>query len=331
MSAQDQLFFSMPEGPKSISPLAYSLLGTMIFGLLALSTLSQPSSDMGYFVIPDAFEWSIRWPRMLTAIFAGGGLAVAGVILQRLVYNPLASPDILGVSAGAVLALIFSSLFMGYSIHSLSPWIAFLGSAMALCLLLFLGKKHQFAPSILVLTGISLTAVLEALVQFSLTRVGEGKYTLLAWLAGSTYRVEPESATIMAIVITVCIGAAVLLSRWVTLIATGRQFASARGLNISIAYASLLCIVAILCSVVTTTMGPVAFVGLLAPHIAAMVGARLVRKQIILSFLIGAALMLFADWLGQVVVFPAQLAAGTLVSIIGGSYFIFLLLKSRRT
>lgn len=330
MSAQDQLFFSMPEGPKSISPLAYSLLGTMIFGLLALSSLTQPSSDMGYFVIPDAFEWSIRWPRMLTAIFAGGGLAVAGVILQRLVYNPLASPDILGVSAGAVLALIFSSLFMGYSIHSLSPWIAFLGSAMALCLLLFLGKKHQFAPSILILTGISLTAVLEALVQFSLTRVGEGKYTLLAWLAGSTYRVEPESATIMAIVVTVCIGAAVLLSRWVTLIATGRQFASARGLNISIAYASLLCLVAILCSVVTTTMGPVAFVGLLAPHIAAMVGARLVREQIILSFLIGSALMLFADWAGQVVVFPAQLAAGTLVSIIGGSYFIFLLLKSRR-
>jgi len=331
MSAQDQMFFSMPKGPKSISSLAYFLLFIMIFGLLALSTLSQPASDMGYFTIPDAFEWSIRWPRMLTAIFAGGGLAVAGVILQRLVYNPLASPDILGVSAGAVLALIFSSLFMGYSIHSLSPWIAFLGSAIALCLLLFLGKKHQFAPSILILTGISLTAVLEALVQFSLTRVGEGKYTLLAWLAGSTYRVEPDAATIMAIVITVCIGVALLLSRWVTLIATGRQFASARGLNISIAYVALLCIVAILCSMVTTTMGPVAFVGLLAPHIAAMVGARLVREQIILSFLIGAALMLFADWLGQVVVFPAQLAAGTLVSIIGGSYFIFLLLKSRNS
>ncbi|CDT94419.1 putative ABC-type Fe3+-siderophore transport system, permease component [Vibrio coralliirubri] len=331
MSAQDQLFFSMPKGSKFISPLAYFLLSTMILGLLALSTLSQPSSDIGYFVIPDAFEWSIRWPRMLTAIFAGGGLAVAGVILQRLVYNPLASPDILGVSAGAVLALIFSSLFMGYSIHSLSPWVAFLGSAIALCLLLFLGKKHQFAPSILILTGISLTAVLEALVQFSLTRVGEGKYTLLAWLAGSTYRVEPESAVIMTIVITVSIGVALLLSRWVTLIATGRQFASARGLNINIAYVALLCIVAILCSVVTTTMGPVAFVGLLAPHIAAMVGARLVKEQIILSFLIGAALMLFADWLGQVVVFPAQLAAGTLVSIIGGSYFIFLLLKSRRT
>ncbi|MFA0372633.1 iron chelate uptake ABC transporter family permease subunit, partial [Vibrio sp. 10N.222.54.F6] len=99
-SAQDQLFFSMPKGPKSISSLAYFLLGSMILGLLALSTLSQPSSDMGYFVIPDVFEWSIRWPRMLTAIFAGGGLAVAGVILQRLVYNPLASPDILGVSAG---------------------------------------------------------------------------------------------------------------------------------------------------------------------------------------------------------------------------------------
>ncbi|PFG58001.1 iron complex transport system permease protein [Vibrio sp. ES.051] len=330
MSAQDQLFFSMPKGPKSISTFAYVLLCTIIFGLLVLSVFSQPSSNMSYFVVPGTFEWSIRWPRILTAIFAGGGLAVAGVILQRLVYNPLASPDILGVSAGAVLALIFSSLFMGYSIHSLSPWVAFLGSAIALCLLLLLGRKHQFAPSILILTGISLTAVLEALVQFSLTRVGEGKYTLLAWLAGSTYRVKPESAMIMAIVITVCIFVALLLSRWVTLIAIGRQFASARGLNLTIAYVILLCLVAVLCSVVTTTMGPVAFVGLLAPHIAAMVGARLVREQLILSFLVGAALMLFADWLGQVMVFPAQLAAGTLVSIIGGSYFILLLLRSGR-
>ena len=84
---------------------------------------------------------------MLTAIFVVGGLAVVGVILQRLVYSPLARPDILGVSAGAVLALIFSSLFMGYSIRSLSPWVVFLGSAIALCLLLLFGKKHQFAPS----------------------------------------------------------------------------------------------------------------------------------------------------------------------------------------
>ncbi|SBT13046.1 Iron(3+)-hydroxamate import system permease protein FhuB [Vibrio celticus] len=88
MSAQDQLFFSMLKGPKFISSLAYFLLGTMIVGLLALSTLSQPSSDMGYFVIPDAFEWSIRWPRMLTAIFAGGGLAVAGVIFQKFGLQP---------------------------------------------------------------------------------------------------------------------------------------------------------------------------------------------------------------------------------------------------
>ncbi len=123
---------------------------------------------------------------------------------------------------------------------------------------------------------------------------------------------------------------ALLLSRWVTPIATGRQFASARGLNINIAYVALLCIVAILCSVVTTTMGPVAFVGLLAPHIAAAGWCSFGSRTNHLIVLIGAALMLFADWLGQVVVFPAQLAAGTLVSIIGGSYFIFLLLKSRR-
>ena len=330
LTAQDQMFFSMPKGARQTGAKVYLAIGTVMLVLLGLSSFSHPLSSEHYFQIPDAFEWSIRWPRMLTAIFAGGGLAVAGVILQRLVYNPLASPDILGVSSGAVLALILSSLLFGHSIHTLSPWVAFSGSLGALALLLFLGKKHQYAPSILILTGISLTAVLEALVQFSLTRVGEGKYTLLAWLAGSTYRVKPESALILALIISLVVITALSLSRWVTLIGSGRQFASARGLNISTAYLVLLCLVAVLCGVVTTTMGPVAFVGLLGPHIAAIVGARTVKEQILLSMLIGATLMLFADWLGQIVVFPAQLAAGTLVSVIGGSYFIFLLLKARR-
>ncbi|MCW1890945.1 iron chelate uptake ABC transporter family permease subunit [Vibrio chagasii] len=119
----------------------------MIFGLLALSTLSQPSSDMGYFVIPDAFDWSIRWPRILKAPnIRWWRLAVAGVILQRLVYNPLASPDILGVSAGAVLALIFSKPVYGILDSFAKPLGCFLRQRGALCILLFLGKKHQFAP-----------------------------------------------------------------------------------------------------------------------------------------------------------------------------------------
>ncbi len=179
---------------------------------------------------------------------------------------------------------------MGYSIHS-SPWVAFLGSAIALCILLLLGKKHQFALRYWSYWHTFADRGIGSFGAILFNASGRGKYTLLAWLAGSTYRVEPEAANDNGYRgITVCIGVALLLSRWVTLIATGRQFASARGLNINIAYVVLLCIVAILCSMVTKLhlMYPVAFCWSTGPHIAAMVGARLVREQIILSFLIGA-------------------------------------------
>jgi len=329
IQAQDQLFFTLPKGAEQISKWTYPVMTTSAVALIVLTLLSQPSSDSGYFVLPDQFEWSLKYPRIVTAIFAGAGLSVAGVVLQRLVYNPLASPDILGVSAGAVLALIAGSLFMGHSIHQASPWLAITGSTITLAILLLLGRKHRFAPSMLILTGISLTAILDALVQFSLTRMGDEKYQLLSWLSGSTYRADANSALTLAVAITLCITVALLLSRWVTLIATGHQFAVARGLNLPVAYALLLSVVAVLCATVTTTMGPVAFVGLLAPHIAVMLGARLVKQQITMSVFLGAILMLFADWLGQTLVYPAQLSAGTLVSVIGGSYFIYLLLRAR--
>lgn len=329
--AQDQLFFSLPKGAEFISRLTFPLLSLLAVVLICLMLFVDLSLDVGYFTVPDNFEWNLRYPRILTAISAGAGLSVAGVVLQRCVYNPLASPDILGVSAGAVLALIASSLVMGYSIHATSPWVALLGSGIALGVLLMLGRKHQFAPSMVILTGISLTAVLDAFVQFALSRVGEGKYVLLGWLSGSTYRVESSAAITLMMVVFSCSSLAILLHRWITLIATGRSFALARGLNVSLAYTMLLILVAVLCASVTTTMGPVAFVGLLAPHIAVMLGAKQVKHQLTMSVFIGAALMLFADLLGQTLVYPAQLSAGTLVSIIGGMYFIYLLLKARAT
>lgn len=266
---------------------------------------------------------------MLTAVSAGAGLAVAGVILQRLVYNPLASPDILGVSAAAVLALVLANLIFGSSIHTLGPWVALLGSLVALGVLLVLGRKHNFAPSILILYGIALTAMIEALVQFSLTRVGQEKFVLLQWLAGSTYRVTPNAAITLFLLVIGLVIAALLLSRWMTLIGTGRQFAFGRGLNVSWAYIVLLLIVALLCAFITTTMGPVAFVGLIAPHIAVILGARQAKVQLWVAGLLGGLLLLSADVIGQLLVHPAQIAAGVLVSVIGGVYFVFLLIRER--
>lgn len=119
------------------------------------------------------------------------------------------------------------------------------------------------------------------------------------------------------------------LSRWLTLISIGRAFSNARGLNPSSANTILLVIVALLCAFSTATVGPVSFVGLVAPHMAMMLGARKVKEQLFVGSLIGATLMVWADWLGQITIYPSQIAAGTLVAIIGSTYFLFLMLKSK--
>ncbi|WP_413282702.1 Fe(3+)-hydroxamate ABC transporter permease FhuB [Vibrio sp. MA40-2] len=326
--AQDVLSLTLPKGRLQLNDKTY--FGVAIAAILIVAvTLFVPVGDVHTLRIPDRFEWDILWPRLLAGIASGAGLAVAGVILQRLVYNPLASPDILGVSSGAVFALVLTSLITGVSIHETSFFVAIAGAVATLVGLLILGRKHQFSPSMLVLTGVALTATLEALVQFSLTRVGSDKYTILSWLSGSTYRVSRQEALIAISVVIACIFLSLRLSRWLTLLATGHQFARARGLPISISYVMLLALVAVFCATVTTTMGPVAFVGLLAPHIATLLGARHVKVQLILAPMVGAVLLCVSDLIGQWIVFPAQIAAGTIVSVIGGSYFIFLLTRSR--
>ncbi|MEZ9820693.1 Fe(3+)-hydroxamate ABC transporter permease FhuB [Shewanella sp. 10N.286.45.A1] len=334
MGAQDQLSFSLPKSRYQMSP---STLITMLASLFAVIVLvlvftksTVNDATVWLWAIPDAFAWQIQWPRIITGIAAGSGLAVAGVLLQRLIYNPLASPDILGISAGATCALVGGSIFVGLNIFDAAPAIAFLGSMTVLGLLLLLGKRHRYAPSMLILTGIALTALIEAMVQFALARGDETSYTILSWLAGSTYRVSPSAAVILIVSVLGLIAFALVTSRWLTLISTGREFAKARGLNVPRAFMLLLCCVALLCGVVTATMGPVAFVGLLAPHMAVILGAKKVQLQLPAAAIIGAGLMVLSDWIGQNVVYPSQVAAGTVVSVVGGLYFILLLIQGRR-
>ncbi|MFT6986815.1 MAG: ABC-type Fe3+-siderophore transport system permease subunit [Psychromonas sp.] len=257
-------------------------------------------------------------------------MASAGTVLQRLVYNPLASPDILGISAGATFALIATSVFLGVNIFASGALIAFSGSMVVLALLLLLGRKNQFSPASMIMTGIAISALIESLVQFSLAKGTQDSYTIISWLAGSTYRVTADAALTLAFSVMLIFSLIVSVSRWLTLLSAGRQFAAARGLNVQRCSIILLCAVALLCALVTTTMGPVAFIGLLAPHIAVMLGAKQARAQLIVAALCGGLLMLIADWLGQILLFPMQIAAGTLVSIIGGGYFLILLIRGQK-
>ena len=292
-------------------------------------TFTQFNAHGVEFSLPGTFQWQLRWPRILTAISVGIALSVAGTLLQRMVYNPLASPDILGVSSGATFAVIAVGLVMEPVLTSYNWAVAFLGSLSVLMLLLLIGKRSQYNPSNFILSGIALTAMLDSMVQFSLAQGTGDNYKTLLWLTGSTYRVTGSHAVWLFVVGLTLLIAVFALSRWLTLISIGQAFATARGLNIVSAKGIMLAIVALLCAFSTATMGPVAFVGLIAPHMATLLGARTIKRQLTMAVLIGSMLMVWADWIGQLIAYPSQIAAGTLVAIIGSVYFLFLMLRSK--
>ena len=325
----DQLNLSFHQHKTRVSRKAIgAFLVISVVGVLTY-TFTQFNAHGVEFSLPGTFQWQLRWPRILTAISVGIALSVAGTLLQRMVYNPLASPDILGVSSGATFAVIAVGLVMEPVLTSYNWAVAFLGSLSVLMLLLLIGKRSQYNPSNFILSGIALTAMLDSMVQFSLAQGTGDNYKTLLWLTGSTYRVTGSHAVWLFVVGLTLLIAVFALSRWLTLISIGQAFATARGLNIVSAKGIMLAIVALLCAFSTATMGPVAFVGLIAPHMATLLGARTIKRQLTMAVLIGSMLMVWADWIGQLIAYPSQIAAGTLVAIIGSVYFLFLMLRSK--
>jgi ABC-type Fe3+-siderophore transport system permease subunit len=330
LSAEDRHALALPPGAARLTRRRGWVLGLAAV-LIVLASLCLNRGPGGWVLgWPSTLVWSLRWPRMLTAVTAGCGLAVAGMMLQRLLRNPLASPDILGLTAGATLAVMVALMLFGSALFWLvAPLAAFVGSLFVLILLLLLGRRHRYSPAVMVLIGVSLAALLNTALQVGLTRGSGDALALLGWLAGSTYRVSAWQALLMSLGIALLTGLSLVFHRALTLISIGEGVALSRGLNVPVTRMALLLLVSLLCALVTSLLGPVAFLGLLAPHMAAMLGARRVLPQVLLSAVLGAMLMLVADWLGRTLMFPLEIPVGIVASVVCGSYFMFLLTRQR--
>lgn len=330
--AEDTTSLQLPRGLKQLRHSSLLLLCSVLLCCLGANLLLT-QTDNGWLVqLPDAFSWSLRWPRLLGAVSAGAAMAVSGAILQRLIHNPLASPDLMGMSAGAVLALIIAYLFSDKLVTGFGPLVALAGSMLVLIVLLLINIKNRLAPAPLILTGIALAAMIEAIVQFVTLKGTDDIYSILGWLSGSTYRIDASKAVLLFGGSLLVILLTLLCHRGITLLSINRAIASGRGLASLSVFTGLLIASALLSALVAALLGPLAFVGLLAPHMASMLGARRVVEQFLLAALAGAALVTLADWLGQNLLYPTQISAGILASVIGAIYFLGLqLFNARRT
>ncbi|MGA6099145.1 Fe(3+)-hydroxamate ABC transporter permease FhuB [Stutzerimonas marianensis] len=330
LGAEDRQSLTLPPGAESLNRQRLAWLLLVGAAVTMLTLLLQRAPDGWQLGWPSTVLWSLRWPRLLAAVAAGGGLAVAGMMLQRLLRNPLASPDILGLTAGATLAVVAAVMLFGAGMmQRIAPVAAFGGSLLVLGLLMLFGRRHRYSPGIMVLVGVSLTALLNTALQIGLTRGESDALALLGWLAGSTYRIEAGEAVMLSLAVAALVALSLLFHRALTLVSIGDGVALSRGLDVPRARLALLLLVSLLCAVVTSVLGPVAFLGLLAPHMAALLGARRVLPQLGLAALLGGWLMLVSDWLGRSALYPLEVPVGLVASILCGLYFLYLLIRQR--
>ncbi len=271
-----------------------------------------------------------RWPRMLAALSAGMMLAAAGTLIQKLTANPMGSPEVLGISAGAASAVV---LVMFMVPGDAAIWLlpaGSLGAALTLAIIMLVAGRRHFSPQRMLLAGIALGTAFTTLITLLLISGDPRLGGLLTWISGSTYGVRASQAIASAVTALVMLMLIPLCRRWLAVLPLGGVTARGLGLPLLRARLVLLLLAAILTAGATLTVGPLSFVGLMAPHMARMLGLRKAIPQTIAAALIGGALMLFADWCGRMVMFPNQIPAGLLATFIGAPYFIFLLRRQGR-
>ena len=304
--------------------------------LIAMSLVLAVTCFIALTVGKNQFGWSLeiheslfelRTPRVLVALLAGIGLAFAGTMIQRISNNPMASPEVLGISSGAALALVLGTLWGNSIGREEQMLLGTLGATSVTAVVWLMGRKHNFAPTQTLLTGIALSAGLDALLRITISSGNENATALLTWLSGSTYLVATQDVVLLAVGVTIVGAISLSLHRWIELINLGEVTTSSLGMNTTTVRLALLLLVAALTTLCTIVIGPLSFIGLLAPHMARSLHQYRAIPQMLTAALLGAIIMVAADWIGRTLWFPWQFPAGLLASLLGGGYFLYLMRK----
>ncbi|WP_018932263.1 FecCD family ABC transporter permease [Gracilibacillus lacisalsi] len=279
--------------------------------------------------------FDFRLPRMVIAILVGMGLAVSGAVLQGIVRNPLAEPGIIGINAGAGLAvMLFISFFATVSDAPVfvMPIIAFIGAGGAALIIYILSyKRHEgISPIRLVLTGIAIAAGIDALMIVLTLRLDPENYQFLAtWIAGSIWGSNWKFVLALLPWLLVFLPFIYSKSSVLNILTLGDETAIGLGAHMEKERRILLILAVIVAAACVSVSGGIGFVGLIAPHLTrGLVGDK--HEYIIpISAMVGGLLLLVADTLGRWMMQPSEIPAGIIVAVIGAPYFLYLLAKTK--
>ncbi len=271
----------------------------------------------------------VRLPRTLAAILAGGALAVAGAILQAVLGNALASPNIIGVNAGAGLFTILLAAFFPQFIW-FTPLAAFLGALAAALLVYLLAQKTGASRMTILLSGIAVSSFLGAVTDGVITLVPDTQAGRFAFLIGGFSGVSMDSLKLASLCILIGIGAALLFSYDLNVLTLGEETASTLGMRAGLTRMVFLILAALLAGSAISFAGLLGFVGLIVPHAARFFVGQDHRYLLPLCALLGGAFTLLCDLLARVLFAPFELPVGIVLSFLGAPFFLYLLFKQKR-
>ena len=271
---------------------------------------------------------TLRLPRMLSGLLVGIAFGIAGNTFQTMLRNPLASPDIIGVTSGSSVAAVFCILVLGLSGPAVSI-ISVISGLLVSMLIYLLSKDISFSGSRLILIGIGIQAMLQAAISFLVLKASQYDVPgAMRWLSGSLNGMTMKGIPTLFIVVMVFGIISLLFTKYLQVLELGDEFATTLGIRLNLVRIILILSAVFLIAFATSTTGPIAFVAFLAGPIASKIVGR-GSSNVLASGLVGALLVLSSDMIGQYV-FSTRFPVGVITGILGAPYMLFLLICINR-
>ena len=313
--------------------LAGALLALALLASVLIGGLESSLSDVWHAVmtpngsVADVAIRELRWPRTVNGLVVGACLGIAGCLTQAHTRNPIADPGLLGIYAGAALAVVSGALVGGAALQAAPAQavLAFIGALLACALVFAVGSasRHGVTTVTLVLAGAAVTALAGGLVSMIVLSNDSALDTLRFWQLGSIAVRGGMVPAMLPFLLAGLLLAAVNVPS-LNALALGEETAASLGVDLRRSRTVGIAAIAVLAAVAVTLAGPIAFAGLLVPHMARWLVGLDYRWQMPSSALLGASVLLLADTAGRVVARPGELPVGVLLAVMGAPFFIYL-------
>lgn len=286
----------------------------------------NPPSDTATTVV-----WEFRFPRTLVAFIVGAFLALSGAALQYITRNPLADPSLVGVSQGAALVVVAVAVLAPDIGYYWRPVMAFCGSLSVAAVILAVASSRRGGETLrFILTGIGVAALISSFTSAMLTYGDmERAMTALSWLAGSVHSAGWDEVRYLCAASLVIVPLLMAAARPLGALRFGEEMATSLGIRVVLTRWVLIALAVSLAAVAVAAVGPLGFVGLVAPHMARRLAQCGVGLHLVLTALSGALLVGMADFAGRAAFAPIQIPAGLVTAVIGVPVFVMLILRTR--